>query len=41
MKKILDLADSLGNEQDLQRIRDKFSCIEQGIKILRLLEDQT
>jgi UPF0148 protein len=39
MNKVMDLAESLDNEQDLQRIRDKFACIEQGIKILRLLEN--
>jgi len=38
LNKVLKLAEGLDNEQDLQRIRDKFACIEQGIKILKLLE---
>lgn len=41
LNKVMNLAESLDNEQDLQRIRDKFACIEQGIKILRLLENST
>jgi len=39
LNKIVNLAESLDNEQDLQRIRDKLACIEQGIKILRMLEN--
>lgn len=38
LNKVMNLAESLDNEQDLQRIRDKLACIEQGIKILRMLE---
>lgn len=39
MNKVTNLAESLDNEQDLQRIRDKLACIEQGIKILRMIEN--
>ncbi len=38
-KKILEIAESVESETDLQRIRDKMSCIELGIKILKLLSD--
>jgi UPF0148 protein len=41
LNKVMNLAEGLDNEQDLQRIRDKFTCIEQGIKILRMLENPT
>lgn len=41
LNKVIDMSESLDNEQDLQRTRDKFACIEQGIKILRLLENPT
>lgn len=37
--KIHDIAASLENETDLQRVKDKLECIELGIKILKLLED--
>lgn len=35
--KILGIAESLENETDLQRVREKLECIELGIKILKLL----
>lgn len=37
--KIQEIAVSLEAEADLQRIKDKMECIEQGIKILKLLQD--
>jgi UPF0148 protein len=37
--KILDIAAGLEAETDLQRVKDKLECIEQGIKILKLLQD--
>lgn len=37
--KIHDIAASLEAETDLQRVKDKLECIEQGIKILKLLQD--
>lgn len=37
--KIQEIAASLEVEADLQRIKDKMECIEQGIKILKLLQD--
>ncbi len=36
-KKILGIAESLENETDLHRIKDKLECIELGIRILKLL----
>ena len=36
-KKIREIAGSLENETDLQRIKEKMECIELGIKILKLL----
>ncbi len=35
--KIHGIAESLENETDLQRIKEKLECIELGIKILKLL----
>jgi UPF0148 protein len=37
--KILDIATGLEAETDLRRVKDKLECIEQGIKILKLLQD--
>ena len=39
MDKIRDLAISLENETDLCRVRDKMDCIEEGLKILKLLKE--
>lgn len=39
MNKIRELAVSLETETDLGRTRDKMECIEQGLKILKLLQD--
>ena len=38
-KKIRELAASLENEAELERIKDKMECIEQGLKILRMLRE--
>ncbi len=35
--KIQDIAESLENETDLQRVKEKLECIELGIKILKSL----
>lgn len=37
--KILDIAAGLEAETNLQRVKDRMECIEQGIKILKLLQD--
>jgi UPF0148 protein len=37
-KKIQEIAESLENETDLHRIKEKMECIELGIRILKLLE---
>jgi UPF0148 protein len=37
--KILDIAAGLEAETDIQRVKDRMECIEQGIKILKLLQD--
>ena len=37
--KIQDIAAGLEDETDLHRMKDKLDCIEQGIKILKLLEE--
>lgn len=37
--KIHEIATSLENETDLHRMKDKMDCIEQGIKILKLLQE--
>ena len=39
LNKVRELAVSLETETDLGRIKDKMECIEQGLKILRLLRD--
>lgn len=39
MSKVRELAVSLETEADLGRTRDKMECIEQGLKILKLLQD--
>ncbi|MCX9081143.1 MAG: hypothetical protein OIN83_02980 [Candidatus Methanoperedens sp.] len=39
LNKVRELAVSLETETDLGRIKDKMECIEQGIKILKLLKD--
>lgn len=36
-KKIMGIAESLENETDLHRIKEKLECIELGIRILKLL----
>lgn len=37
--KIQDIAEGLEDENDLHRMKDKLECIEQGIKILKLLQE--
>ncbi len=37
--KIHEIATSLEDETDLHRMKDKLDCIEQGIKILKLLQE--
>lgn len=39
VNKIRDLVISLENETDLCRVRDKMECIEEGLKILKLLRE--
>ncbi len=39
INKVTELAVSLETETDLGRTRDKMECIEQGLKILKLLRD--
>jgi UPF0148 protein len=39
MNKVRELTVSLETETDLGRIRDKMECIEQGLKISKLLQD--
>lgn len=39
INKVTELAVSLEKETDLGRTRDKMECIEQGLKILKLLSD--
>jgi len=39
MNKVYELTVSLENETELGRVRDKMECIEQGIKILKLLRE--
>lgn len=36
--KMKDIAASLENETDLQRVREKLECIETGIKLIKMLE---
>ncbi|NJD76743.1 MAG: hypothetical protein FIB08_06570 [Candidatus Methanoperedens sp.] len=38
--KAQNIAESLENETDLLRVKDKMECIELGIKILKLLEKE-
>jgi UPF0148 protein len=38
--KIRNIATSLETETDLGRVREKMECIEQGLKILKLLQDK-
>ena len=40
IKKIRELAASLENEVELARIKDKMECIEQGLKISKMLREQ-
>ncbi len=37
--KIHEITGSLEDETDLHRMKDKMDCIEQGVKILKLLEE--
>ncbi len=37
--KIQNIAASLEAETDLARVKDKMECIEQGVRILKLLKD--
>lgn len=39
MSKILGIAASLEAETELSRVKEKMDCIEQGIRILKLLKD--
>jgi len=39
LNKIRDLAISLENETDLCRVMDKMECIEEGLKLLKLLRE--
>ncbi len=39
LTKIQDIAAGLEDETDLHRTKDKLDCIEQGIKILKLLQE--
>ncbi|NJD52578.1 MAG: hypothetical protein FIB07_06885 [Candidatus Methanoperedens sp.] len=39
INKVSELAASLENETELARIKDKMECIEQGLKILKLLRE--
>ncbi|MFZ3058745.1 MAG: Sjogren's syndrome/scleroderma autoantigen 1 family protein [Candidatus Methanoperedens sp.] len=39
LTKIQDIAAGLEDETDLHRMKDKLDCIEQGIKILKLLQE--
>lgn len=40
INKVRELAASLENEAEIGRIKDKMECIEQGLKILKLLREQ-
>ena len=37
-KKIQEIAESLENETDMHRIKEKMECMELGIRILKLME---
>lgn len=39
MNKIQEIATTLEAETDLQRVKNKMECIEQGIKILKILQE--
>jgi UPF0148 protein len=39
INKVRELAASVENETELTRIKDKMECIEQGLKILKLLHE--
>ncbi len=39
MNKTHEIAASLETETDLERVRNKMECIEQGLKILKLLQE--
>lgn len=39
INKVRELAASIENETELTRIKDKMECIEQGLKILKLLRE--
>ncbi|MFZ3382942.1 MAG: Sjogren's syndrome/scleroderma autoantigen 1 family protein [Candidatus Methanoperedens sp.] len=40
IKKIRELAASLENEAEITRIKDKMECIEQGLKISKMLREK-
>lgn len=40
INKVRELTASLENEAELSRIKDKMECIEQGLKILKLLQEK-
>jgi len=40
INKVRELAASLENEAEIGRIKDKMECIEQGLRILKLLHEQ-
>jgi len=40
INKVRELTASLENEAEIARIKDKMECIEQGLKILKLLREQ-
>ncbi len=40
IKKIRELATSLENEAELARIKEKMECIEQGLKISKMLREK-
>ena len=40
INKVRELTASLENEAELSRIKDKMECIEQGLKILKLLREK-
>ena len=40
INKVRELTASLENEAEIGRIKDKMECIEQGLKILKLLREQ-
>ena len=40
ISKVRELTASLENEAEIARIKDKMECIEQGLKILKLLREK-